>query len=240
MDLWDVYIAIIGITPSVQIMSRALSVYIFPVLPGMRMTLGTIFAQDTWHKTVKILRLYPILNKERFVKLCKKRSLLYTALWFEKCLYACMVNIRVRFATSHFIHYKYNSVSSELDPGTAVINCCHDLMRRRFTIYSAFLDIKNSISWYQVVHFPSWYQDIHFLISKNRIPDINKSFLDIDNRFIVIKKSIYWWKNESISTSTSQTFRSWVAIFHFRQPMVFLSHSSYGMPGLAPLMNSLF
>ena len=26
----------------------------------------------------------------------------------------------------------------------------------------------------------------------------------------------------------------------FRQPMVFLSHSSYGMPGLAPLMNGLF
>ena len=44
----------------------------------------------------------------------------------------------------------------------------------------------------------------------------------------------------TISTSTSQTFRSWVAIFHLRQPMVFLSHSSYGMPGLAPLMNILF
>ena len=26
----------------------------------------------------------------------------------------------------------------------------------------------------------------------------------------------------------------------FRQPMVYLSHSSYGMPGLAPLMNVLF
>ena len=47
-------------------------------------------------------------------------------------------------------------------------------------------------------------------------------------------------KRDVISTSTSQTFRSWVAIFHLRQPMVFLSHSSYGMPGLAPLMNVLF
>ena len=36
------------------------------------------------------------------------------------------------------------------------------------------------------------------------------------------------------------TFRSWVAIFHLRQPMVFLYRSSYGMPGLAPLMNALF
>ena len=41
--------------------------------------------------------------------------------------------------------------------------------------------------------------------------------------------------NVTISTSISQTFRSWVAIFHLHQPMVFLSHSSYGMPGLAPL-----
>ena len=46
--------------------------------------------------------------------------------------------------------------------------------------------------------------------------------------------------NLTISPSISQTFRSWVAIFHLRQPMVFLSHSSYGMPGLAPLMNVLF
>ena len=46
--------------------------------------------------------------------------------------------------------------------------------------------------------------------------------------------------NVTISTSISQSFHSWVAIFHLRQPMVFLSHSSYGMPGLAPLMNVLF
>ena len=29
-------------------------------------------------------------------------------------------------------------------------------------------------------------------------------------------------------------------MFHLRQPMTFLFHSSYGMPGLAPLMNVLF
>ena len=28
-----------------------------------------------------------------------------------------------------------------------------------------------------------------------------------------------------------KTFGSWIAIFHLRQPIVFLSHSSYGMPG---------
>ena len=46
--------------------------------------------------------------------------------------------------------------------------------------------------------------------------------------------------NVTISTSTSRTFLSWVAIFHLRQPMVCLSHSSYGMPWLGPLMNVLF
>ena len=46
--------------------------------------------------------------------------------------------------------------------------------------------------------------------------------------------------NVTISTSLSQTFRSREAIFLFRQPMMFLSHSSYGIPGLTPLMNVLF
>ena len=46
--------------------------------------------------------------------------------------------------------------------------------------------------------------------------------------------------NVTILTSISQTFRSWAATFHLRQPMAFLSHSSYGMPGLALLMNILF
>ena len=45
--------------------------------------------------------------------------------------------------------------------------------------------------------------------------------------------------NVTILTSKSQTFRSWVAIFHVRQPMMFLSHSSYGMPGIDG-MNVLF
>ena len=44
----------------------------------------------------------------------------------------------------------------------------------------------------------------------------------------------------TISTSISQIFLSWVAIFHLRQPMVRLSCSSYCIPGLAPLMSVLF
>ena len=43
-----------------------------------------------------------------------------------------------------------------------------------------------------------------------------------------------------ISISTSQTFRSWVVIFHLRQPMTFLSLNLYNTPGLAPRMNVFF
>ena len=46
--------------------------------------------------------------------------------------------------------------------------------------------------------------------------------------------------NEMISISTSQTFRSWVAIFHLRQPMEFLSLNLYDTSGLAPRMNVLY
>ena len=44
----------------------------------------------------------------------------------------------------------------------------------------------------------------------------------------------------TISISILQTFHSWVATSHPRQPMVFLSHNSADAPGLAPLMNVLF
>ena len=40
----------------------------------------------------------------------------------------------------------------------------------------------------------------------------------------------------TISISTLQTFRSWVATSHLR-PMAFISHNSSDTPGLAPLMN---
>ena len=45
---------------------------------------------------------------------------------------------------------------------------------------------------------------------------------------------------EMISISTSQTFRSWVVIFHHRRPMAYLSLYWYDTPGLAPRMNVLF
>ena len=60
------------------------------------------------------------------------------------------------------------------------------------------------------------------------------------NREWTVSCALPFTTNVTISTSISQTFRSWVAIFPLRQPMVFLSHSSYGMPWLAPLMNALF
>ena len=45
--------------------------------------------------------------------------------------------------------------------------------------------------------------------------------------------------NVTISISTSQSFRSWVAIFQPRPPMASLFRSLYGMPGLAPRMDVL-
>ena len=45
--------------------------------------------------------------------------------------------------------------------------------------------------------------------------------------------------NVTISISTSQIFRSWVAIFQPRPPMACLFRSLYGMPGLAPRMDVL-
>ena len=45
--------------------------------------------------------------------------------------------------------------------------------------------------------------------------------------------------NVTISISTSQIFRSWVAIFQPRPPMASLIRSLYGMPGLAPRIDVL-
>ena len=45
---------------------------------------------------------------------------------------------------------------------------------------------------------------------------------------VTVSCALPFTTNVTISTSISQTFCSWVAIFHLRQPMVFLSHSSYG------------
>ena len=46
--------------------------------------------------------------------------------------------------------------------------------------------------------------------------------------------------SEMVSISTSQTFRSWVVIFHHRRPMACLSLNLYDTPGLATRMNVLF
>ena len=57
---------------------------------------------------------------------------------------------------------------------------------------------------------------------------------------VTVSCALPFTTNVTILTSISQTFRSRVATFRLRQPVVFLSHSSYGMPGLSPLMNVLF
>ena len=59
-------------------------------------------------------------------------------------------------------------------------------------------------------------------------------FLDV---LLSIGKDSPFTTNMTILTSISQTFRSWVAIFHLRQSMACLCHSSYGKPSLAPLIS---
>ena len=64
-------------------------------------------------------------------------------------------------------------------------------MRRCFTIYSAFLAIKNSISWYQEMNF--WYQEI-FFISRNIFWYQEFDFLIFRNGILDIKNSIFWYQ----------------------------------------------
>ena len=73
-----------------------------------------------------------------------------------------------------------------------------------------FPDTKKCISWYQEFDFLISRKNTDFLISRNRIPDIKKSFLDI-------KKSISWYQemyseapfNYLLSISWYQEFISW-------------------------------
>ena len=58
--------------------------------------------------------------------------------------------------------------------------------------------------------------------------------------FLMVNFTLPSTTSEMISISTSQTFRSWVVIFHHRRPMVCLSLNLYDTPGLAPRMNVLF
>ena len=70
--------------------------------------------------------------------------------------------------------------------------------------------------------------------------EINTSYLDL--LFSIggtVSCALPFTTSVTMSLSISQTFLSWLAIFHLRQPMVCLSNNSYGMPGLAPLMNVL-
>ena len=73
-------------------------------------------------------------------------------------------------------------------------------MKRSLTIYSAFLDIKKSISWYQEINswyqeiflieeiYFNWYQEFDFLISRNWILDIKNSISCYQEFDFYIKK----------------------------------------------------
>ena len=56
----------------------------------------------------------------------------------------------------------------------------------------------------------------------------------------MVSFTLLFTKNEMISISTSQTFRSWVVIFYLRRPMAFISLNLFDTPGLARRMNVLF
>ena len=95
---------------------------------------------------------------------------------------------------------------------TAPQNTFLDIKKSRFLdIKKWFLDIKNSIFWYQEMCIISWYQEIEFLISRIIILDIKKSiswyqeieflisrnifyFLISRNRILDIKNSISWYQ----------------------------------------------
>ena len=66
------------------------------------------------------------------------------------------------------------------------------------------------------------------------------SYLDLLLSIGMVNFTLPSTTSEMISISTSQTFRSWVVIFHHRRPMACLSLNLYDTPGLAPRMNVLF
>ena len=55
-----------------------------------------------------------------------------------------------------------------------------------------------------------------------------------------VKFTLPFMTNVTISISTSQILRSWVAIFQSRPPMAFLFRSLYDMPGFAPNIDVFF
>ena len=55
---------------------------------------------------------------------------------------------------------------------------------------------------------------------------------------VTVSCTLPFTTNVTISTFISQTFLSWIAICHLRQPMVF--YLTAHMPGLAHLVNALF
>ena len=82
--------------------------------------------------------------------------------------------------------------------------------------------------------------------SKNATWQHKNATKNFDYTIIAVRLRTVSWGKDSHPPgvikpfSTSQTFRSWVVIFHHRQPMACLSLNLYDTPGLAPRMNVLF
>ena len=78
------------------------------------------------------------------------------------------------------------------------------ILRRRYTFYQVFLDIKNLISWYQELIskynswyqemiFISWYKEMELLISRYGIIDIKKS-ISLYQEFDFLIVNISWYQ----------------------------------------------
>ena len=118
----------------------------------------------------------------------------------------------IQHAVSTFKHYwKWR--------GGAGVTCrteqSWESMRRRFTIYSIFLDIKeidflyqeiHPISWYQ--NFIFWFKEIHFLISKNRLIGLIFLNQEIGLIFLYQNQEMDFLYQKSISDITKYRINS--------------------------------
>ena len=140
-----------------------------------------------------------------------------TYLFLSIC-YLLFVEIPCKNQHSEWVNWLFNVTINDISVIHVTAHTCaggpkttFDLrsMRHRFTIYSAFLHIRTSISWYQEIHFLisrntfsdikkciSSYQEFDFLISRIRFLD---TFLDIKKIEFLISRnhfsSISWYKN---------------------------------------------
>ena len=100
----------------------------------------------------------------------------------------------------------------------------------------------NSISaWFTCKWISVWFNSINTrsnsIIPYNFCWQIGSFLIQVDHALIQLVRALIQLDRALFQVPYHKL--PWEAIFHLRQPMAFLSHSSYGMPGLA-LMNVLF